>query len=135
MNRIICTVVFFLFAPIGLALAADGATGIDTPTAISLYDKGVVFIDARSERSYENKGHIVGAFNLTEGSESFTEENLLKLVAKDQPVVFYCNCAFGGCSLSPDAANDAVNMGYREVYYYMKGTFGWTEAGYDIEMP
>ena len=133
MSRFVCAFVCFLFAPIALSWGAGGTTEVDIPTAKSLYDKGVVFIDARSERSYMRKGHIVGALNLTEGSGDFTEANLLKLVAKDQPVVFYCNCAYAGCNISPDAAKDAVGMGFQEVYYFMEGTYGWTKAGYAVE--
>jgi rhodanese-related sulfurtransferase len=133
MSRVICAFVVFLFTPIASAWAADGTTEIDIPAAKSLYDKGVVFIDARSERSFKNKGHIAGAFNLTEGSKDFTEANLLKLAAKDQPVVFYCNCASGSCNISPDAAKDAVDMGYQEVYYFKEGTYGWSKAGYAVE--
>lgn len=135
MSRIIYAIVFFLFVPISSAWAVEGATKIDIPTAKSLYDKGVVFIDTRREASYKRKGHIAGAFNLEEGSSDFTEANLLKLVAKDQPVVFYCNCAPYGdsCNLSPNAAKAAVDMGYREVYYFKEGTFGWNKAGYTVE--
>jgi rhodanese-related sulfurtransferase len=135
MSRIIRAIVFFIFAPIASVWAADGATEIDVSTAISLYDKKVVFIDARNERSYKWKGHIAGAINLTQGSANFTEANLLKVVTKDQPVVFYCNCFDGTCRFSALAANDAVDMGYREVYYYMEGIDAWTDAGYPVEYP
>ena len=103
-----CVVALLLFAPIASAWAVVGATKLDIATAKSLYDKGVVFIDARRAKSYK-KGHIPGASNLSMTSGKFTEANLSPLVAKDKPVVFYCDCG-PTCNISPSAANKAVKM-------------------------
>ncbi len=131
MRRIVCVVALLLFAPIASAWAVEGATKLDVPTAKSLYDKGVVFIDARREKSY-NKGHIPDASNLYALSDKFTEANLSTLVAKDKPVVFYCDCG-PTCNISPAAANKAVKMGYQNVYFLKAAISGWSEAGYVIE--
>jgi rhodanese-related sulfurtransferase len=47
--------------------------------------------------------------------------------------VFYCNCVYGGCNISPNAAKKAADLGYQEVYYFKEGTYGWSEAGYAVE--
>jgi len=91
----------------------EGATKIDVSTAKSLHDRGVRFIDARFEGDWE-KSHIPGASNLI--AAWVTEEALMKIVGKDEEVVFYCDGA--DCSASPYACAKALSLGYEKVYYF-----------------
>ena len=109
--------------------AIEGATEIDVSTAKSLHDRGVRFIDARFELKWE-KGHIPGASNLI--SAWVTEEALMKIVGKDEEVVFYCDGA--DCSASPYACAKALSLGYEKVYYFAEGYPGWESAGHPIEI-
>ncbi len=65
-----------------------GATTIDVATAKAFFDRGVPFVDVRSERHW-SKGHIPGAVHLPLYT-GFSEFQLPKIVSKDQEVVIYC---------------------------------------------
>jgi rhodanese-related sulfurtransferase len=107
----------------------EGATKIDVSTAKSLHDRGVRFIDARFEGDWK-KSHIPGASNLI--AAWVTEEALMKIVGKDEEVVFYCDGA--DCSASPYACAKALSLGYEKVYYFAEGYPGWEAAGHPIEI-
>jgi len=66
----------------------EGATTADVATAKALFDRGVPFVDVRSDGSWK-KGHIPGAVNL-DSNHVFTEVELSKIVRKDHDVVIYC---------------------------------------------
>jgi rhodanese-related sulfurtransferase len=123
---------FLLLAPLATVWAADGATKVDISEAKALHDKGVLFVDVRRESSFRYK-HIPSAQNLAVFGKKFDEPNLSALVAKDKPVVFYCNCKSDQCNLSPLAANDAVKMGFKKVYYLKAAIDGWSKAGYAVQ--
>lgn len=131
MNRFLLFLTVLVFAPIGLAFADDSPKKIDISTAKSLHDDGVVFVDARKASSFK-KGHISGAYNMSISGGELSEENLLKRVAKDQPVVFYCDCPNQYCNVSPLAAKEAADMGFQNIYFLKAAISGWSEAGYDI---
>jgi rhodanese-related sulfurtransferase len=131
MFRIISLVFVLVLAPQSIVWASDKAKELDIASAKSLYDKGVLFIDARKDTSFK-RAHIKGAHSLPVFGGNFKEENLLQIVAKDQPVVFYCNCP-PSCNISPAAANVAIKKyGYQDVYYFKAAIDGWTEAGYPL---
>jgi len=67
----------------------EGATTADVATAKALFDRGVPFVDVRSDGSWK-KGHIPGAVNL-DSHHVFTEVELSKIVRKDHDVVMYCS--------------------------------------------
>jgi tetratricopeptide (TPR) repeat protein len=67
----------------------EGATTIDVATAKELFDRGVPFVDVRSEPSWK-KGHIPDAVNL-DYEHVFSEVELSKIVSKDQDVVVHCS--------------------------------------------
>jgi TolB-like protein len=67
----------------------EGATTADVATAKALFDRGVPFVDVRSDGSWK-KGHIPGAVNL-DSKHVFTEVELSKIVRKDHDVVMYCS--------------------------------------------
>ena len=108
----------------------DGATTINSQEAKKLYDDGVAFVDPRGDADFE-AGRIPEAMQLAVKSPDFTEENLLKLVGKNDPVVFYCNGV--KCALSSTACTKAVAWGWTNVYYYREGFPGWKQSGYPVE--
>ena len=60
-----------------------------------------------------------------------TEENLAKLVDKDEPVIFYC---WGEeCTWSAYAAAKAITWGYTRVYRFSGGFPAWKRSGYPID--
>jgi len=107
----------------------DGATTVSTQEAKQLFDRGITFIDVRSNRDWE-AGRIPGAIHI-ELKHELTDESLGAVVRKDQPVVLYCNSI--GCMRSSHASQKAVSWGYTKVYYYRLGFPDWKRAGYAIQ--
>lgn len=106
-----------------------GATTIDGTQAKALFDKGVVFVDMRTDKDW-GAGRIPGAVHL-ELSKAFTDAGLGAKVKKDQEVVMYCNGV--SCLRSSEASAKAVGWGYKKVYYYRLGFPDWKSAGYPAE--
>ncbi len=108
--------------------AVEGAKEIDVSMAKTLLDRGVKFVDVRSTRKWK-KGHIPGASSLPYPYET----TLMKIVDKNEDVVFYCNCGeYPGCNLSPNSSAMAVTWGYQNVYY-LTDVDAWSAAGYPLE--
>jgi len=107
----------------------DGATTVSTQEAKQLFDRGIVFIDVRSNRDWE-AGRIPGSVHI-ELKHEFTQQSLGAVVSKDQPVVLYCNSI--GCMRSSHASQKAVSWGYSKIYYYRLGFPDWKRAGYAIQ--
>lgn len=106
-----------------------GATTISTEEAKELFDKGVTFIDVRSNRDWE-AGRIPGSIHI-ELKKVYSLDTLSEVVGRDQPVVIYCNSV--GCMRSSKACAKAVDWGYSKVYYYRKGYPEWKATGLAIE--
>jgi rhodanese-related sulfurtransferase len=79
-------------------------------------DNPPVIIDSRIAADYE-RGHIEGAISLTD--TEMTAEKLAAIVAKDEPVLFYCNGA--DCKRSANACTKAVQWGWTDVMWYPGG--------------
>ena len=109
--------------------SVPGATTIDTAKAKSLFAKGVVFVDVRSDADWE-AGRIPGAVHL-EWDKVLSEASLAHVVPKDGEVVFYCNGV--RCPRSSKAAAAAVVWGFTRVYYYRLGFPDWKQAGEPVE--
>lgn len=106
-----------------------GATTVDAAQAKALFDKGVKFVDTRSDKDWD-AGRIPGAVHL-ELHKVYNEASLGKVVKKDQEVVFYCNGT--SCMRSSEAAEQAIGWGYKKVDYYRLGFPDWKAAGYPTE--
>jgi rhodanese-related sulfurtransferase len=101
---------------------------VDVTTAKILHERDAIFIDVRLKNWFD-EGHIPGAVNIP--FSRFNDNNLAKVVSKDQEVVFYC---YGiNCEYSNTASDRAFIWGYQKVYYFMKGYPAWLAAGYPIE--
>lgn len=125
-----------LAATLGLSACASlnalgetpGVTMVDVSTAKNMLDSDVAFIDLRGYEYIE--GHVPGAVHL-DWNESFDEENLAKVVNKDQAFVVYC---YGhGCFRSRKASSLAVGWGYQKVYHFAGGFRAWKAKGYPVE--
>jgi rhodanese-related sulfurtransferase len=107
----------------------DNVVHIDAETAKRFADEGITIIDVRDRGSFE-RGHVPGAGHL-DLNHDLTEENLAKLVDKDEPVVFYC---WGEeCTWSAYAAAKATTWGYTRVYRFSGGFPAWKRSGYPID--
>lgn len=107
----------------------DGATTIEATQAKSLFDKGVPFVDVRSNSDWD-AGRIPGAKHI-ELKKVFSEAELLKVASKDKKVVFYCNGE--SCLRSSQAAEKAIGWGFKKVYYFRLGFPSWQAAGLPTE--
>lgn len=109
--------------------SVDGATTVDATKAKELFDQGVVFVDVRKDKDWE-AGRIPDAVHI-ELKQVFSEGSLGGVVAKDQPVVLYCNGP--SCMRSSKASEQAVGWGFAKVYYFRDGYPAWKGAGYPVE--
>ena len=107
----------------------DGATTVTVEQAKALFEKGVPFIDVRSDSDW-NAGRIPGAIHL-DVKNVLSSENLMKVAAKDQEVVFYCNGP--SCMRSSQGCTKAVSWGWKKVYFFRMGFPSWKLAGNPVE--
>jgi rhodanese-related sulfurtransferase len=131
---LLLTVAFGFAAPYAMAKEDSpteiaGATTVDAAKAKELFDKGVSFIDVRSNKDWE-AGRIPGATHI-ELKKVYNEAELSKVVKKDQEVVMYCNGP--KCHRSSKASAKAVGWGFSKVYYFREGLPAWKAAGYPVE--
>ena len=101
---------------------------ITTDQALSLYNEGVLFVDARNVEEYE-EGHIPGSLS----SEDFMELTfqIEVIQVKSAPIVTYCGG--GECAKSEDLAYDLQASGYSKIYIYLGGWTEWEDKGFEIE--
>ena len=138
------------FSPRGIALIGqwDITRGVVTARPISaaegtpeeidsvarakdIFDKGgVLFVDARSQDSYED-GHIPGAVSLPVGHFDEKIESFLTRYPPEQPIVTYCSGRT--CEDSHDVALFLTDAGFTHVQIFIDGFPGWQAEGYPIE--
>lgn len=107
----------------------DGAKTINASEAKALFDKGVLFVDVRSNKDWA-AGRIPDAVHI-ELKKVLSEETLAKEAKKSDPIVIYCNGV--SCLRSSKASIKAVGWGYTNVHYYRLGFPDWKAAGYPTE--
>lgn len=96
--------------------------------AKSLFDKGVLFVDARGDEYFAD-GHIQNAWN-----SGFFMELMFKLdslQSRDDGVVLYCSD--DDCGSSEELANDLYNEGFTKLFVFKGGWLEWNESGYPVE--
>ena len=99
--------------------------------AFALYNKNVLFIDARDESDYL-MGHITGSINVPfEDLDNYKQE--LEQIPKDKPVVVYC--AGTECDLSELLGDILYEKGFKQVYVFFGGWVEWQNANYPIAHP
>jgi rhodanese-related sulfurtransferase len=99
-------------------------------TAGGLFDRGVTFIDVRAPTGYAS-GHVRGAVNLPVVTD-LSKENLMKVAAPGEEVVFYCHSRY--CEDSAIAAAKAILWGYTRVYRLAGGVPAWERANCPVEL-
>lgn len=107
-----------------------GSTVADAKWIKSQIDqkKPLLIIDSRIEDEYM-EGHLPGAVHLNVDN---TDEYQQVLPAdKDHPILFYCNGP--KCLMSHKAAMLALQMGYRNVFWFRGGIPEWSGSGYPLE--
>lgn len=107
-----------------------GATTIDAAQAKELWLKGATFIDTRKNSDWD-AGRVPGALHINIKKPEFNSDNLAMFVAKDQPVISYCNAE--KCHRAAKGAKKLVSFGYTKVYYFRSGFPSWKNAGYPYE--
>ena len=134
MKKLLFTVFMFVgFSSIAMADVPDsipGTTKVGAEDVISLLDKhqDLIIVDARIDKDRKG-GHIEGSVSLPDIDT--TEASLSKVVpSKTTPVVFYCNGV--KCGRSVKSAKNAVNWGYKTVYWFRGGWEEWTSKGMPI---
>ena len=117
-----------------LTLAEDIDEVSGEPVAVtlaqakSLFDNGVVFVDARDDEYFAD-GHIQNAWN-----SGFFMELMFKLdslQSRDDGVVLYCSD--DDCGSSEELANDLYNEGFTKLFVFEGGWLEWNESGYPVE--
>ncbi len=99
--------------------------------AFALYNKNVLFIDARDESDYL-VGHVTGSINIPfEDLDNYKQE--LEQIPKDKPVVVYC--AGTECDLSVLLGDILYEKGFKQVYVFFGGWVEWQDAKYPIAHP
>ncbi|WP_173291573.1 rhodanese-like domain-containing protein [Thiosulfativibrio zosterae] len=112
------------------AETVEGAKTIDAQEAKALWLKGAAFIDTRSSSDWET-GRIPGALHINVKNPEFNPNYIGQYVAKDQPVVSYCNAEL--CHRAQKGAELLVKFGYTQVYYFRLGFPSWKNAQFPYE--
>jgi rhodanese-related sulfurtransferase len=111
----------------------DGAKTVGVKEAHRLWQEGITFVDPRSDTDWR-VGHIPKAVHIVNDPggepEELSPKTLAEAVAKDDPVVFYCNGP--ECDRSSNSAAKAVKWGWSEVYYFRGGFPAWQDAGFPM---
>ena len=116
-----------------------GATAIDVHTAKSLHDRGVTFVDARSEQLRNKEGWIPRSVSLpvprsnTPNNRRLTETTLMNILDKTDEVVFYSAGWTDAGEYSAFASAKALIWGYQNVFNFAEGFPDWKEADYPVE--
>ena len=107
----------------------DEATAITLKQAYSLYNKNVLFVDARDHVEYEI-GRIKGAISLP--YYEFDEyKSFLQSISKNTPLVAYCDGR--DCDLSIMLGDKLFELGYKQVYIFFGGWIDWQDNNYPVE--
>jgi len=104
-----------------------GANTVNAKQIFELITKkpNLVILDNRKEEDF-SAGHIEGAIRLIDTDVSpYTLAQ--QIPAKETPVLFYCNGL--KCGRAAKATEKAVQLGYRNVYYYALGMQEWIKEG------
>ena len=97
--------------------------------AYTLYNKDVIFVDARDETDFL-VGHITNSINIP-FDDFDNHKQKLELLSKEKPMVIYC--AGTDCDLSILLGNLLFEQGYKQVYIFFGGWNEWLNAKYPVE--
>jgi rhodanese-related sulfurtransferase len=131
-NGLVLALAAILFGP--AAVGADHLPAVQVLDADQLkvwIDQGnkMLLVDSRVASEY-NEGHIPTAISIP---APVMDQYRAKLPSDDNyPLVFYCN-GWPECKKSHDASSQAVEWGYRQVYWFRDGIPVWEAKGYPLE--
>ena len=114
---LLTTTLFAYTAPVSM----PGAETVDSRGALEHYNKGTLFLDVRPVWMVKKQGKIKHAVNIY--VRELSEKSLHKYAKKNTPIVVYCNGI--GCSLTPEAIEKLISMGYKHLLYYRDGYPAW----------
>ena len=106
-----------------------GAITVDPAAAKALFDRGVRFVDVRTQTRWD-LGRVPRAI-LLDLKTDFNEAGLLAVAGKDEEIVIYCEGP--KCLRSSKPCAQAVGWGFTKVYYLRLGFPGWKSAGYEFD--
>jgi len=96
---------------------------INLESAKEMYDRGIIFIDARDEEEFA-EGHIKGAILAPS-----TPELVQLFPDRSSPIVTYCSG--GDCDVSMELAEQLMfEWEYERIFVYLGGWPEWKAKGY-----
>ena len=95
--------------------------------AKAVFDRGVLFIDARDPEEFE-EGHVKDAINLPVRHLDLYYQKVKERVPKDAEIVVYC--ASPECNAGLYLAEEMVALKYEHIKVMLDGWDGWEDAGY-----
>jgi rhodanese-related sulfurtransferase len=106
--------------------------------------KDMLIVDTMPFEDSYKKEHVPGAVQFlfpipdmnqwdTKETGGKTEEDFVKLLGNDKNKLIVIYCGFVKCTRSHNGAAWAVKLGYKNVYRYTGGVFGWKGAKYPLE--
>ena len=113
-----------------LSSADEAIKYIQVKEALSKYDQGIRFLDARQAEEYR-AGHVKGAVNVpaTEAPEAI--QTALGSLSRDQEIVVYCDGE--ECGASNLLAGKLQRLGFTKVYVFFGGWTAWQTARLPVE--
>jgi rhodanese-related sulfurtransferase len=104
----------------------DAPIKIDLSITKEMYDRGIIFIDARDEEEFA-EGHIKGAILAPS-----TPELVQLFPDRSSAIVTYCSG--GDCDVSQELAEELMyDWEYERIFVYLGGWPQWESAGFPIE--
>ena len=105
--------------------------------------KEMVIIDTMPYEASYKKQHVPGAAQFlfpipdmaewdVKETDGKTKEDYLKLLGEDKEKCIVVYCGFVKCTRSHNGAMWAKKLGYKNVYRYPGGIFGWKGADYPV---
>ena len=106
--------------------------------------KEMILIDTMPYEASYKKIHVPGAqqflfpipdMNTWDSKETAgkSQEDFIALLGPDKDKIIVIYCGFVKCTRSHNGATWAKKLGYKNVYRYPGGIFGWKGAGYPVE--
>ncbi len=111
--------------PSSVARTAVAPEFISYEEAVSLYDAGALFVDARHEYDFKF-GHIKGAINVPL-ADFVLQNSSLAHMSKDRVIVTYCDGA--ECNSSIELAKKLSDAGFTNVKMFFGGWNEWRQHG------
>lgn len=108
--------------------------GVPTVSLVQAYERlqqgNTLFVDARKADEYAEL-HIPGALNLNPEDLAAGGEQAVAGIAKDRPIVVYCDRA--ACDAALKVAEKLQSLGFTQVQTFLGGFVVWDEAGYPVD--